>query len=103
MGYNSYWAVAFLSLPAWIWVLVEKGRCARSRLLKAALILPAGLPWFALTTHYPHFPGVGWPMIWFEILALSTGMFTLVAYFLAAMMVAIGLRLAALQFVGAGD
>jgi hypothetical protein len=103
MGYNSYWAVAFLSLPAWVWVLVEKGRCATSRLLKAALIPAAGLPWFALATHYSHFPGAGWPMIWFEILALSTGMFTLVAYFLAAMMVAIGLRLAALQFASAGD
>jgi hypothetical protein len=97
--YNSYWAVAFLSLPAWIWVLTGEGRSLASQTLNAVLIILAGLPWYAATVHYSHFLDIGWGMVWFEILALSTGIFSPAAYFLTAMMAAIGLRLAALQFV----
>jgi len=103
IGYNSYWAVTFLSLPAWVWVLAEQGRSLTSRLLRAVLVVVAGLPWYASTVHYSHFLDVGWRIVWFGVLALSTGMFSPAAYFLTAMMVAIGLRLAALQFVAAGD
>jgi hypothetical protein len=101
--YNSYWAVAFLSLPAWVWVLTGEGRTLASRTLNAVLIVLAGLPWYAATVHYSHFPDIGWGMVWFVVLAFSTGLFSPAAYFLAAMMVAIGLRLAALQFVQSGS
>ncbi len=101
--YNSYWAVAFLALPAWLWVLTDRGRSVKSRLLKAALVVSAGVPWFALMGWSSRFLDAGWRLVWYEILALSTGMFTPVAYFLTAMMVAIGLRLAALQFLGSRD
>jgi hypothetical protein len=101
--YNSYWAVVFLSLPAWVWVLVERGRSVTSRLLRAALVASAGLPWFALTCHYSRFLDVGWRIAWYEILALSTGMFSPAAYFLTGMMVATGLRLAVLQFIRSQD
>ena len=101
--YNSYWAVTFLTLPAWIWVLTDRGRSMTHRLLKAALVVGAGLPWFALTAYYSRFMDVGWKMVWYEILALSTGMFSPAAYFLTGIMVAIGLRLVALQFARAGD
>jgi hypothetical protein len=71
--------------------------------LNAGLIVAAGLPWYASTVYYSRLLDVGWRIVWFGILALSTGMFSPVAFFLTAMMVAIGLRLAALQFVGAGE
>ena len=103
IGYNSYWAVAFVSLPAWVWVMTGRGNSATSRLLNAGLIVAAGLPCYASTVYYSRFLDVGWRIVWFGILALSTGMFSPVAFFLTAMMVAIGLRLAALQFVGAGE
>jgi hypothetical protein len=101
--YNSYWAVAFLALPAWLWVLTDRGRSLKSRLLKAALVVCAGVPWFALMGCSSRFLDVGWRLVWYGILALSTGMFSPVAYFLTAMTVAIGLRLAALQFLGSRD
>jgi len=101
--YNSYWAVAFLTLPAWVWALTGQGRSLAARALNAVLIVLAGLPWFAATVYCSHFLDVGWGMVWFEILALSTGMFSPTAYFLTAMMIAIGLRLASLQFVRSGD
>jgi hypothetical protein len=101
--YNSYWAVAFLFLPAWVWVMAEQGRSATSRLLRGSFIVAAGLPWYALTVHYSHFLRAGWRMVWYEVLALSTGMFTPAAYFLTAMMVAAGIRLAALQFIREDD
>jgi hypothetical protein len=101
--YNSYWAVVFLSLPAWVWVLVERGRSFTSRLLMAVLVAAAGLPWFALTCYYSRFLDMGWRIVWFEILALSTGMFSPAAYFLTGMMVATGLRLAVLQFIRSQD
>jgi hypothetical protein len=101
--YNSYWTVVFLSLPAWVWVLVERGRSFKPRLLNAVLVAAAGLPWFALTCYYPRFLDVGWRIVWYEILALSTGMFSPAAYFLTGMMVATGLRLAVLQFIRSQD
>ncbi len=101
--YNSYWAVTFLTLPAWIWVLTDRGRSVTHRLLKAALVIAAGLPWFALTVCYSRFLDVGWRIIWYEILALGTGLFSPTAYFLTGIVVAIGLRLVALQFARAGD
>jgi hypothetical protein len=73
------------------------------RLLKAALVVAAGLPWFALTAYDSRFLDVGWRIVWYEILALSTGMFSPAAYFLAAVTVAVGLRLVALQFAAAGE
>jgi hypothetical protein len=101
--YNSYWTVVFLSLPAWVWVLVERGRSVTPRLLKAVLVAAAGLPWFALTCYYSRFLDVGWRIVWYEILALGTGMFSTTAYFLTGMMVATGLRLAVLQFIRSQD
>ena len=101
--YNSYWTVVFLSLPAWVWVLVDRGRSVTSRLLKAVLVAAAGLPWFALTCYYSRILDVGWRIVWYEILALSTGMFSAAAYFLTGMMVATGLRLAVLQFIRSQD
>ena len=37
LAYNSYWAIVFLLLPAWIWALVERGKTSSERIRNAVL------------------------------------------------------------------
>jgi len=95
--YNSYWAVAFLAVPAWIWMLVGLGRGAGGRAANRIWIVAAGVPCFLVQVQYAAHLGLGWKLAWYEVLALSTGMFTLTAFLLAAAAICLGLRFIVIQ------
>ncbi len=101
--YDSYWTATFFFLPAWIWVTFERPRTSPARLMNVALLLFSIMPWLAVAVYYAWLLGIGWKVIWFELLALSTGLFRPVAYLLSAATTAVGLRFLALQFTGSAD
>ena len=102
LWYNSFWAATFLLLPAWCWAVVGRARGAASRALNILLIVGAGLPWAMVTVYESSLLGIGWNMVWYAVLALSTGMFRPYAFLLSAAAVALGTRLLALQFLPSG-
>lgn len=93
--YDRYWASLFFILPAWIWPLA--GVKGTSRTAARILIAAAGLPWFAVLLMYRARLDMGWEFIWYQILALSNGLFTQTAYFLATALIALGIRFMAVQ------
>lgn len=100
--YNSYWAVTFLSLPCWIWGLVGHSRHSNKRIFHWIWILAAGLPGFAvLWLLVPQF-GLSLNLIWYQILALDTGLFSAPGYFLGAATTAIGIRFMVIQLHNSG-
>ncbi len=101
--YNSYWAVTFLALPAWVWMLVGIGRGAGGRAANRIWIIAAGIPWVAVQVLYAKHLTMGWGIIWYQILALSTGMFTRTAFLLAAVAFSIGMRFLVIQSQSCAD
>jgi hypothetical protein len=95
--YNPYWAISFLLLPAMIWSLIQWGASFRSRVGLGVLALAAGIPYFSFLWIYASRLELGWNFGWYQVLALSTKMFTPSAYFLGAATVAIGIRFLVLQ------
>jgi hypothetical protein len=101
--YNAYWAVSFLTLPAWIWALVGPGRGPGGRAANRVMILTAGVLYYALSCSYAARLCVGWKLFWYEILALSTGMFRGQAFLLSMAMFALAIRFLAIQSHGRED
>ena len=94
---NSYWAMTFLLLPAWIWALTGPGKDAQSRIINRILIIAAGIPYFALTHHFASVMALGWKFVWYEILALGNGLFEFQSFVIGAFVAAIGIRFLAIQ------
>jgi hypothetical protein len=97
LRHNSYWASAFLILPAWIWALVGCGPTLGKRLRNKIWILAAGIPYYAALWVYASRLGMHWNFLWYQVLALSTGMFSAAGYFLGAGALALGIRFLAIQ------
>jgi hypothetical protein len=95
--YNSYWASFFLLLPAWIWAMAGIRRPGAARAANRILIFAAGIPYYAALLFYGSRLEMGWSFAWYQVLALSNGLFTATAYFLATAMIAIGIRFLAIQ------
>lgn len=96
LSYNSYWASFFFTLPAWLWALVGNKRTG-GRALERVLILAAGIPYFAALWIYADKLYLGWNFVWYQTIALSDGLFTRAAYFLACSVIAIGIRFFVIQ------
>ncbi len=95
--YNGYWAVTFFVLPAWIWALIGAGAGPGARAANRMLIVAAGVIYYALSLSYAARLYLGWRLIWYEVLALSTGMFRFRAFLLAAAIFTLGIRFLAIQ------
>jgi hypothetical protein len=97
LAHNSYWAVSFLALPAWIWALVGISSEAGARAVNRIWILAAGIPYYVVLILCSSRMDLGWPMVWYLVLALTTGMFTQTGFFLATAAIAIGIRFLMIQ------
>jgi hypothetical protein len=95
--HNAYWAVTFLALPALVWGLVGPGKGAGEKAANRILMLAAGVPYIMVSISWASRLGLGWKMIWYEILAIGTGMFTAQGYLLAAAAFALCLRFLVIQ------
>ncbi len=100
--YNSYWAVTFLALPCWIWGLVGPGSAWNKRLPNWIWIAAAGLPYFIVPWFLVSSVRIDTSLIWYQSLALSTGLFSAAGYFLATATVALGIRFCVIQLHEAG-
>jgi len=101
LHYNSYWAVLFLLLPSWIWSLVGMGKGYGGSFANSIWIIAAGIPYFAVLLFYSSSLQLDGRAVWYNVLALSTGMFTAEGFLLAAATLAIGIRLLTLQSIRA--
>ena len=97
LAYNSYWASAFLLLPAWIWALAGAGGRLTERVKNWIWIAAAGIPYCLALWILPPEPGIAWNSVWYQVLALSNGLFTSGGYFLGAAAAALGVRFLAIQ------
>jgi hypothetical protein len=95
--YNSYWTVAFLSLPAWVWALLGAGRSAAARFFHRIVIIAAGIPYFLVLIFYARALQVGWDIFWYQLLALNCGMFQVKAFLLASVAMTLGVRFLVIQ------
>jgi hypothetical protein len=102
LRYNSYWAVLFLLLPAWIWSLVGMGEGYGGSSANRIWIIAAGIPYYTVLVFYSSSLKLGGKALWYNVLSLSTGMFTLEGFLLAAATIAIGIRLLAIQSIRIG-
>lgn len=94
---NSYWATSFLLLPAWVWALVGPGRSRTDRLRNAVWVLLAGVPYYAALWIYSSRLDLGWNYIWYQVLALSSGLFPASGFMLGSAAVALGIRFLVIQ------
>ena len=97
LAYNSYWAVSFAALPSWLWALTGPGDSPGARAANRIWIAAAGIVYYLLSASYAARLGLGWKLLWYEILALSTGMFHFTGYLLAAILFALGIRFLVIQ------
>ncbi len=97
LEYNSYWATVFLAFPAWIWALAGSKRTTGGRLVNRILIFSAGIPYYAALVVFALRLHMSWNFVWYQVLALSNGLFTKTAYCLATAIIAIGIRFLAIQ------
>jgi hypothetical protein len=95
--YNPYWASLFFAVPAWVWALIGHKQSSGARILNQASIVAAGIVYYAVLWVYASKMDMSWDFIWYQVLALSNGLFTKPAYFLATGIVAIGIRFLAIQ------
>jgi hypothetical protein len=96
--YNSYWATTFLLLPAWMWALIKSAKTLGKRLGNGICILAAGIPYFAVLFMYASRLDMSWNFVWYQVLALNSGLFTGIGFLLGAAAISIGIRFIAIQF-----
>jgi hypothetical protein len=95
--YNSYWATFFLAVPVWIWGLTGAAGNFRSRAAHWALMIAAGLPYYIFLWTLASKFSLGWNLIWYQVLALNSGLFTSSAFYLGTAAIALGIRFVAIQ------
>jgi hypothetical protein len=96
--HNSYWAVFFLLLPAWVWSLIGRGKTLGERLRNGIWIIAAGIPFYAAVGMYCARLGLGWNYLWYQVLALDSGLFTASGYYLGISGIVLGVRFLVVQF-----
>ncbi len=100
---NAFWAMTFLTLPSLIWGLAGQGKTPVAKALGAIAIVAAGLELLAVAVFSARSVGLGWDVLWYAVLGLSTGMFRWQGYFLTAAVIALGLRFLALQLAASQE
>jgi hypothetical protein len=96
-GYNHYWTVTFLALPAWIWGLTGLGKGSGGRVGNRIWIGTSGIVFYILVIWCAVRLELGWRVVWYAILASSTGMFSPTGVLLGLAAAGLGLRLIAIQ------
>jgi hypothetical protein len=97
LRYNRYWTVTFLALPAWIWGLTGLGKGSGGRVGNRIWIGASGMVFYILVIWCATRLELGWKVVWYAILASSTGMFSSTGILLGVAAFGLGLRLVAIQ------
>jgi hypothetical protein len=95
--YNSYWATLFLVVPTWIWALAGRGGKVRLTVARWALMIAAGIPYYVFLWVLASQLSLSWNLIWYQVLALNSGIFASTGFFLGVAAIALGLRFLAIQ------
>ncbi len=97
LQYNSYWTTAFLLLPAWVWSMVGVGKGPGGRSANRLWILAAGIVYYLVLISKAEALGLGWKIVWHEVLAMSTGLYGLEGVFLVLAVFSVGVRFLCIQ------
>jgi hypothetical protein len=95
--HNSYWATLFLLIPSWVWALADRGVDKKSKIVHSVLMLAAGITFYIFLWSLGSRLGLSWKLIWYQMLALNSGMFTPTGFFLGVAAIALGIRFIAIQ------
>lgn len=95
--YNSFWAVLFLAVPAWIWPMINSAQTGRRKFRNACWLLVPAIPCLLAAGLMASQMGMHWNIGWYYVLAISTRLFSPAAYFLGAAAIALGIRFLAIQ------
>ncbi len=96
--HNTYWASAFLLLPVWIWALAGPAQGMGERVRNGILLFAAGIPCYAALFLNASQVEMSWNFVWYQVLALSTGLYSAAGFFLGTAAIALGIRFVAIQF-----
>ena len=96
-SYNPFWGIVFFTAPFVLWPMPQSWNIAKSNIGKRILCIayvavaavPAYLAFFWLATRL----GFGWNFFWYQTLALTTGLFSPIAYFMGTAVIAVGIRI----------
>lgn len=92
---NPFGAVTFLVLPAVLWIHIEPGGSVLRRLWTGLLVAAGFLALAALMWQYAQVLEIGWAILWYLMMGVAYGQFSLLRIVLALATAAIGLRLLA--------
>jgi len=94
--YNLFWGIVFFIAPFVLWPMPQNWKLPQSdigrRLFSIAYIAAAAVPACLATLRLAAHLGFSWNFFWYQTLALTTGLFSPIAYFMAAAMIAVGIR-----------
>ena len=97
--YNPFWAAIFFIVPAALWPMPQSGNRTESGsgkrtkiILNMAYIAAAAVPACLTLWWLSAKLGFGWNFFWYQMLALTTGLFSPFAYFAGTAVIAAGIR-----------
>jgi len=99
-AYNPFWGVIFFTAPFVLWPIPQRWKISESGIGKkiagvtyiAAAAVPAAVAFWWLAARL----GFGWNFFWYQVLALTTGLFSPFAYFMGTAVMAVGIRFIAI-------
>ena len=96
-AYNPFWGIVLFTAPFVLWPMPQSWKIAKSdiggKVFGIAYVAAAAVPalfafrWLAVQLGY------GWNFFWYQALALTTGLFSPVAYFMGTAVIAVGIRI----------
>jgi hypothetical protein len=102
VGYNPFWAAVFFITPGVLWPMPQNGNNAESGagktnrsaipILETIRIIAAAVPACLAIWWLAGKLGFGWNFFWYQMLALTTGLFSPFAYFAGTAAIAVGIR-----------
>ncbi len=101
--HNSYWAVSFFLVPAWLWSLLGPGVGPGGRAANRLVIIAAGIVYYMAFFSFANRMQLGLKLVWYSVLALGSGAFSAQGYFLSACVVTLGIRFLAIQSYSRAD
>ena len=94
--YNLFLGIVFFAAPFVLWPMPQNWKLPQSdigrRLFSIAYIAAAAVPACLATLRLAAHLGFSWNFFWYQTLALTTGLFSPIAYFMATAVIAVGIR-----------
>jgi len=97
--HDAYWALAFLTLPAWVWPLLLRASSAGARAANQTMVVLSGCVFYFVAAALELRLGLSARLLWHAALATATGLFEPATVLLGLATVAVGIRMVAIQTI----